>query len=286
MDEDYLAERIGRFLRDCRVASGMTQQDLADRLGKSRTTVTHIEKGTRMPGGDVLVKMFEVFGCTVTSREGCSLDFAEISPETHTHGAPDSAPHSAPVAEADEPARSYRHTVAGVEIEISDEDVRNARPERRNMPPEDMVHMDRDGRKYIDVCGEKSYIQEYVVPQRFAGGGLRLEDCVRLKLDGDVPVLLIDMDVMHVENNAVCWRGDFTPQEKLYIVDYVIGLLTMILDKVAATVEVTDRFGRDTDTLEINQERREFLERAFGLPLWVRVREELENEGIHQEAQG
>ena len=52
-------------LKSARVAAGLTQQALADRLGIWRETIAHWENGTRQPTLDRLPKIAEALGCEV-----------------------------------------------------------------------------------------------------------------------------------------------------------------------------------------------------------------------------
>jgi transcriptional regulator with XRE-family HTH domain len=40
----------------------MSQQDLAERIGKSRTTVTNIENGVQLPTVETLIRICDVLG--------------------------------------------------------------------------------------------------------------------------------------------------------------------------------------------------------------------------------
>ena len=43
----------------------MTQKELADRLGVSRSTLAMWETGKSYPRVEVLIKLSEIFGCTI-----------------------------------------------------------------------------------------------------------------------------------------------------------------------------------------------------------------------------
>jgi transcriptional regulator with XRE-family HTH domain len=45
--ERAIYERLGQLVRSIRQSRGLTQADLADRVGMSRTSVTNIESGTQ-----------------------------------------------------------------------------------------------------------------------------------------------------------------------------------------------------------------------------------------------
>lgn len=52
-------------LRDARVALGMTQAEVADRLGMSRPCVTHYENGLRMPNLWVTSALAGIYGVSL-----------------------------------------------------------------------------------------------------------------------------------------------------------------------------------------------------------------------------
>lgn len=49
----------------CRVRAGMTQDEAAELLGVSRITVYSWERGTYKPSADMLLKISEVYRCTI-----------------------------------------------------------------------------------------------------------------------------------------------------------------------------------------------------------------------------
>lgn len=49
----------------CRVRAGMTQDEAAALLGVSRITVYSWERGTYKPSADMLLKISEVYRCTI-----------------------------------------------------------------------------------------------------------------------------------------------------------------------------------------------------------------------------
>ncbi len=56
---------IRNFVRQHRLMGGMTQQDLADRLGVTRQTILSIEKGKYTPSVALALCLAEVFGVSV-----------------------------------------------------------------------------------------------------------------------------------------------------------------------------------------------------------------------------
>ena len=51
-----------KFLRE---EVGMTQQELADKLNGAKSTVAMYEKGDRKPSLEVLIKLSEIFDCSI-----------------------------------------------------------------------------------------------------------------------------------------------------------------------------------------------------------------------------
>ena len=51
-----------KFLRE---EVGMTQQELADKLNGAKSTVAMYEKGDRKPSLEILVKLSEIFNCSI-----------------------------------------------------------------------------------------------------------------------------------------------------------------------------------------------------------------------------
>jgi transcriptional regulator with XRE-family HTH domain len=55
---------FGCRLKELREDHGMTQNDLADRLNTSRTTITEYERNKNEPNFDMLVKIADIFNVT------------------------------------------------------------------------------------------------------------------------------------------------------------------------------------------------------------------------------
>ncbi len=53
--------KIGRFLKELRNGTGLTQETLAEKLGVSRRTVSRWETGTNMPDFDLLIEMSDLY---------------------------------------------------------------------------------------------------------------------------------------------------------------------------------------------------------------------------------
>lgn len=57
--------RIGQRLQESRKAKGMTQQDVADKSGVTRTTVSKIEAGRFNAGVDIVDKLARAMGASL-----------------------------------------------------------------------------------------------------------------------------------------------------------------------------------------------------------------------------
>ena len=55
-------ERLGTVIRDQRRARGLSQADVARRVGISPSALSQVERGVRGPSGDTLVRLWEVLG--------------------------------------------------------------------------------------------------------------------------------------------------------------------------------------------------------------------------------
>jgi len=58
-------ERIGRRVEELRKVAGMTQEDLADKAGINRVTITKVEAGKFAATIDLLTKIAKVFGTKI-----------------------------------------------------------------------------------------------------------------------------------------------------------------------------------------------------------------------------
>ena len=54
--------KIGKFLRELRKEQGLTQEQLAERMGVARRTVSRWETGSNMPDMDVLIELSDLYG--------------------------------------------------------------------------------------------------------------------------------------------------------------------------------------------------------------------------------
>lgn len=72
-------------LKGLRVAKGMSQKDLAEKLGVAKSAVSFYENGERFPSYDVLIKISRIFNVTtdylLDVERGRMLDASELSDE-------------------------------------------------------------------------------------------------------------------------------------------------------------------------------------------------------------
>lgn len=61
-------------IKSKRLSMGLTQEELAQKMGVQRTAVAMWETGKAYPRADVLIKLAKLFGCTV---DGLLLEEAE-----------------------------------------------------------------------------------------------------------------------------------------------------------------------------------------------------------------
>ncbi len=54
--------KIGKFLQDLRKEKGLTQENLAERTGVTRRTVSRWETGSNMPDLDILIELSDFYG--------------------------------------------------------------------------------------------------------------------------------------------------------------------------------------------------------------------------------
>ena len=56
--------RVNEFIKNFREFRGLTQHDLAERLGKSKNVISNWERGDNSPNLDEVEKLCEIFGVT------------------------------------------------------------------------------------------------------------------------------------------------------------------------------------------------------------------------------
>jgi putative transcriptional regulator len=60
-----LAERLANRLKDCRSQLGLTQAELAERVGVTRKTVNTVENGVFTPSATLAIKLSQALGLSV-----------------------------------------------------------------------------------------------------------------------------------------------------------------------------------------------------------------------------
>lgn len=61
---------VGNNIRRLRMEHEWTQEELADRLGVSRSAMGNYEREQREPGIDMLIRLADIFGITVDALVG------------------------------------------------------------------------------------------------------------------------------------------------------------------------------------------------------------------------
>lgn len=56
---------VGKHIKEIRLARGITQAELAERVERSTTFIAHIENGTKRPGLETLINIASALGSTV-----------------------------------------------------------------------------------------------------------------------------------------------------------------------------------------------------------------------------
>lgn len=65
---------INESIRKCRTSRGITQKEIAERLGIPRPFVTQIENGERKIPVERLIQLADIFGCTLDELVGRNVD--------------------------------------------------------------------------------------------------------------------------------------------------------------------------------------------------------------------
>ncbi len=63
-------EKVGEQIRKLRIAQGLTQEKLAEKIGVARGSVARYESGTYYPSQEVIVKLSVALGVTTDSLLG------------------------------------------------------------------------------------------------------------------------------------------------------------------------------------------------------------------------
>lgn len=83
MQANPFTATVGKRVKECRIAAGLTQEQVADKLGIIRQTYTTIENGTRPLKDEEIVILAEVFNTTadflLRGKETKNLDICSIT---------------------------------------------------------------------------------------------------------------------------------------------------------------------------------------------------------------
>ena len=79
---------FGTILKTLRIQSNLTQKQLAERIGVTKSVVSYYESQERYPSPDILVKIAKVFHVTTDYLLGIdtnkTINISELSPEDIT----------------------------------------------------------------------------------------------------------------------------------------------------------------------------------------------------------
>lgn len=84
-----MGQTIGTKIKELREKSGMTQTELAERVGVSKSVVSAYEKGVRNPSHKVLGLIADTFGLSLSSffekghwaNEAVTINITDLTPE-------------------------------------------------------------------------------------------------------------------------------------------------------------------------------------------------------------
>lgn len=80
LDERELARSVGKAIANRRSKAGLTQEEVAERLGVGNEAISRMERGTVMPTVGRLVALAQVFSCGVNDL------ISKSSPRTTDQG--------------------------------------------------------------------------------------------------------------------------------------------------------------------------------------------------------
>ena len=72
-------EKIGKMILECRLEKGMTQAELAEKVGVSDKTISKWEKGNSLPKVSVFVNLADALGISVSELASCERKEPELT---------------------------------------------------------------------------------------------------------------------------------------------------------------------------------------------------------------
>ncbi|MCM1439912.1 MAG: helix-turn-helix domain-containing protein, partial [Roseburia sp.] len=72
-------EEIGNKLKQARVSSGMTQKEVAEKIGRTQQIVGHWESGYSQPDADTLFTLCDIYGVSIDDTFGFNRNKVNIS---------------------------------------------------------------------------------------------------------------------------------------------------------------------------------------------------------------
>lgn len=78
-------EEIGLILKELRISCGMTQKEVAEKLGRTQQIVGHWETGYAQPDANTLFILCDIYGVTVDDAFGFKRNNNNISKEEYDH---------------------------------------------------------------------------------------------------------------------------------------------------------------------------------------------------------
>lgn len=76
---------LGERIKQLRTGKGITQQEFAERIGITHSTISAYENGIRLPSYEVLIKIARLFNVTIDKLLGyTNQDLIDISGLSHT----------------------------------------------------------------------------------------------------------------------------------------------------------------------------------------------------------
>ena len=145
---DY--ESLGMRIRRARKAAGMTQADLAEKLGISTSFLGHIERGTRKASLDTLVKMANELGVSLDSLAADSLDS-----QLRDSGISYSRQQKLALREAVKGGKANREELVALGKQVFDEVKASIAPEAQRVITKNLGSFD----EYLTKCIESAVLE-------------------------------------------------------------------------------------------------------------------------------